>query len=172
MSAPHDAVASKCTCMWLACYNVQCLGIGSSGSRSPCCACSYSPVSCFAVFHGRGSRYWLEGRHEVFLMPLAHMAELVLHTMAGMYCGLAHGLLRLHRVVARGPASLVLPVLLVVVALLVGALLVGALQLLASSMCSSCWPLSASPMMIWSMLPYDLPSAGLKTSLGASIFVF
>ena len=60
-------------------------------------------------------------------MPLAHMAELVLHTMAGMYCGLAHGLLRLHRVVAQGPASLVLSLLLVVMALLVGALLVACL---------------------------------------------
>ena len=55
-------------------------------------------------------------------MPLTHMAELVLHAMAGMYCGLAHGSLRLHCVVAQELASCVLSVLLMVVALLVGVL--------------------------------------------------
>ena len=70
-------------------------------------------------------------RRKVFLMPLAHMAELVLHAMAGICYGLAHGLLRLHCVVAQGLASRFFSVLLVVVALLVGVPFVDDTQSLA-----------------------------------------
>ena len=106
------------------------------------------------------------------------MAESLLHAMAGMCCGFARGLLRLHCAVAQGPASRVLPMLLVMVArssvcssavrvllpfgimeatLVVALFLLGAFfQLLA---------------MARSMLLYDLPCAGLATFVGAPIFV-
>ena len=59
---------------------------------------------------------------EVFLMLVAQVAELVLHAMAGMCCGLARSLLRLRCVVAQGPVSHVPSVLLMMVAALVGVL--------------------------------------------------
>ena len=75
-------------------------------------------------------KWALKLRRKVFLMPMAHMAELVLHAMAGMYCGRAHGLLRLHCVVAQGSASRILSVLLVMVDSLVGVLFGGGVLVL------------------------------------------
>ena len=120
------------------------------------------------------SKLW----REVFLMRVVQMAELVPHAMAGMRCGRAYNLLRLHCVVAQGPASHVLLVLLVMVASLVGMLFDDGILLplcswrLPSSLRSSCQPPSTTPLTTWSMLLYDLPSAGLTTIVGASIFVF
>ena len=64
----------------------------------------------------------LKLRRALFLIPVALLAELVPHAMAGMRCGHARSLLRLHCVVAQGPASHFLSVLLMMVAALVGVL--------------------------------------------------
>ena len=111
------------------------------------------------------------------LMPVAFMADLVLHAMAGMHCGFARGLLRVHCAVAQRFASLVLSELLVVASLF------GVLF--------SCWrpaalrhdggharwcALLAGRLLLllqvaWSMLLCDLHCAGLVTVVGVSIFV-
>ena len=105
------------------------------------------------------------------------MAELTLHTMAGMCWGLAHSVLQFHCVVAQGTVSYVFRKLLSMVATFVGVLLGGEVMLssdscgLPSSWRSSSWPSSSPSLTTWSMLSYDLPCAGLATIVSASIIL-
>ena len=102
----------------------------------------------------------------------------MLHVMAGMHCGRARGQLRLHCVVAQGPASSAISVLLEMVATLVGVLFswwrLVALRHVAchSRLCTlPAGRLLHLSLMAQSMLLYDLPGVAWQRSW-VSIFVY
>jgi len=105
-------------------------------------------------------------------MLVSQVGRLVPDAMVGMWGWHAHSLLRLRCVVAQGPVSHVLSVLLMMVAMRVGVLFDDGILLflgnwrLPSSMRSSCRPPSWPLLTAWSMLPYDLPSAWLYDDRG------